>query len=65
MPTRIPIYKSDLDEIYVRLDKDKAEIKKEIHDSALAVLNNILVEFNRCNYKPKEEVKKPIPIKKK
>jgi len=35
MPTRIPIYRDD---IFARLDKDKAEIKREINDVALLIL---------------------------
>ena len=35
MPTRIPIYR---DEIFERLDKDKAELKKEMNDLALLIL---------------------------
>ena len=39
MPTRIPIYR---DEIFERLDKDKAEIKAELHD-----INLMLESFQR------------------
>ena len=38
MPTRIPIYR---DEIFDRLDKDKAELKKEMNDLALLILKKL------------------------
>ena len=65
MPTRIPIYKQ---EIFERLDKDKAEIikefKHEIYESTVAILAKI------DRLAPKEvvkleEVKQPIIINKK
>ena len=59
MPTRIPIYR---DELFARLDKDKAEIKaelkKEMNDIALLILNKL----EPCVCEPKE-VKKPITKK--
>ena len=55
MPTRIPIYRDDM---FERMDKDKAEIKREINDVALLILKRL----DACECK---EVKKPIPIKKK
>jgi len=58
MPTRIPIYKA---EIFEKLDKDKEEIKKEMNDLTLL----ILAKLESCVCEPKEEVKKPLPIKKK
>jgi len=51
MPTRIPIYRDD---IFARLDKDKAEIKKEINNIALLILAKL----------EQKEVKKPISKKK-
>lgn len=35
MPTRIPIYRDDM---FARMDKDKAEMKKEMNDLALLIL---------------------------
>jgi len=48
----IPI---DRDELFARLEKDKAEIKREINDVALLILKRL---------EPKE-IKKPLPLKKK
>ena len=59
MPTRIPIYR---DEIFERLDKDKAELKKEMNDLALL----ILAKLEPCVCEPKEIKKATIvPLKKK
>ena len=56
MPTRIPIYR---DELFARLDKDKAEIKaelkKEMNDLALLILNKL----EPCVCEEKIEVSKP------
>ena len=56
MPTRIPIYRDDM---FERMDKDKAEIlaatKKEINDVALL----ILAKLEPCVCEEKIEIKKP------
>ena len=57
MPTRIPIYR---DEIFARLDKDKAELKKEMNDLALLILKRFAIT---CECGPKE-VSKPVTKKK-
>ena len=62
MPTRIPIYRDD---IYKRLDEDKAEIianlKKEMNDLALLILAKL--EQPKVNIeKPKISIQ---PMKKK
>ena len=48
MPTRIPIYKA---EIFEKLDKDKAEIKREMNDLTLLILKK---------FEQYREIKKPI-----
>ena len=64
MPTRIPIYRDDM---FERMDKDKAEIlaatKKEINDVALL----ILAKLEPCVCEEPKEVKKAtiVPLKKK
>ena len=58
----IPI---DRDQLFARLDKDKAELKKEMNDLALL----ILAKLEPCVYEPKIEIEKPKiliqPMKKK
>ena len=58
----IPI---DRDQLFARLDRDKAEVKKEMNDLALL----ILVKLEPCVCEPKIEVVKPQihiqPMKKK
>ena len=59
MPTRIPIYRDDM---FERMDRDKAELKKEINDVALL----ILAKLESCVCEPKEVKKATIvPLKKK
>ena len=48
----------DKNELFTRLDKDKAELKKEMNDIALLILKRL----DACECK---EVKKVIPIIKK
>jgi len=52
----IPI---DRDQLFARLDKDKAELKKEMNDLALLILKNC----EPCVCEPKE-VSKPVTKKK-
>ncbi len=59
MPTRIPIYRDD---IYARLDKDKAEIKREINDVALLILKKLETNVYTENSKPQVHIQ---PMKKK
>jgi len=58
----IPI---DRDQLFARLDEDKAELKKEMNDLALL----ILAKLEPCVCEPKIEVSKPQihiqPMKKK
>lgn len=55
MPTRIPIYRDD---IFARMDRNKAELKKEINDVALLILARIGEKVEA------PEVNKPIKKKK-
>ena len=48
----IPI---DRDELFARMDRDKAELKKEINDVALL----ILAKLEPCVCEEKIEIKKP------
>ena len=59
MPTRIPIYRDDM---FERMDRDKAELKKEMNDLTLL----ILAKLESCVYEPKEFKRATIvPLKKK
>ena len=58
----IPI---DRDELFARLDKDKAEIKAELKKEMNDLTLLILAKLEPCVCEPKEEVKKPLPIPKK
>ena len=75
MPTRIPIYRDDM---FERMDKDKADIKVELDEilryqknfdseifCSLSRLEEKIDKLNKlCEYQP-QEVKKPLLIPKK